>query len=160
MTAPLTLTDPAQQALERIAAIARSALGRDIDRRALWGLLPSPSASPLDNELAWQSPALRAKTIYAARRKRDRAFGEHACLLADPAWDIMLDLFVAHHEQRAVSVSSACIAACVAPTTALRWINSLERRRLIERVPDLDDRRRHFLTLSVEGLRLVEAALA
>ena len=46
-------------------------------------------------------------------------FGEG--LFADPAWDIMLDLFAARIEGKDITVSSAGIAACVPPTTALRW---------------------------------------
>jgi len=37
--------------------------------------------------------------------------------LADPAWDMLLDLTAARAESRAVSVSSLCIAAGVPTTT-------------------------------------------
>ncbi|MGJ3628472.1 hypothetical protein AB5I41_18845 [Sphingomonas sp. MMS24-JH45] len=38
---------------------------------------------------------------------------------------MLLDLFAAELERARVSVSSLCIAAAVAPTTALRWIGRM-----------------------------------
>ena len=49
------------------------------------------------------------------RRSREKIFQPD--LFADPAWDILLDLFICDHINRDVSVSSACLAACVPPTT-------------------------------------------
>lgn len=81
------------------------------------------------------------------RNTRASIFGA-TDLFQDPAWDILLDLYAAHLEGRSVSVSSACIASMVPPTTALRWITVLEKRGLVLRAnDDLDARRRHlFLT--------------
>ena len=81
-----------------------------------------------------------------ARRLRDQYFGNG--LFEDPAWDMMLDLFAAELERAQVSVSSLCIAAAVAPTTALRWIARMTEAGLFERQPDPFDRRRAFLGLS------------
>ena len=133
---------------------------RAIVRLAQIALGSGDAAPPAASAAAPRSLATQAKARYAARRHRDRAFGAHPNLFADPAWDIMLDLCAAQHDGRAVSVSSACIAASVAPTTALRWIATLEGRGLVERTADDRDGRRHFLKLSIEGLRLVEQALA
>lgn len=85
-----------------------------------------------------------------ARRMRDDAFGASG-LFEDPAWDMLLDLFAAELERRQVSVSSLCIAAAVAPTTALRWIGKLIDARLLERRPDDLDRRRAFISLSAKA---------
>ncbi|WP_157134532.1 hypothetical protein [Sphingomonas sp. PAMC 26605] len=81
-----------------------------------------------------------------ARRLRDQHFG--AGLFEDPAWDMLLDLFAAELERAQVSVSSLCIAAAVAPTTALRWIARMTEAGLFERRPDPFDRRRAFMGLS------------
>lgn len=81
-----------------------------------------------------------------ARRLRDQFFGDG--MFEDPAWDMLLDLFAADLEGAQVSVSSLCIAAAVAPTTALRWIGRLTEAGLFDRLPDPADRRRAFLTLS------------
>ena len=80
------------------------------------------------------------------RRLRDRFFVSG--LFEDPAWDMLLDLFAAELEGGRVSVSSLCIAAAVAPTTALRWIARMTEAGLFERVPDPADRRRAFMRLA------------
>lgn len=75
--------------------------------------------------------------VDAARKhlhdRRLRASLFPADLFAEPAWDILLDLFIAEHEHKQIAVKSACIAAGVPMTTALRWITKLEKRGLIER---------------------------
>jgi hypothetical protein len=90
------------------------------------------------------------RKIIRARRLRDRFFGEG--VFEDPAWDMILDLFAAHLARAQVSVSSLCIAAAVAPTTALRWIAKLTDAGLFERQPDPFDRRRAFMALSPRAL--------
>lgn len=85
-----------------------------------------------------------------ARRLREEVFGLPG-LFEDPAWDMLLDLFAAELERRRVSVSSLCIAAAVAPTTALRWITKLIELGLFERRPDEFDRRRAFIALTARA---------
>ncbi|WP_168707906.1 hypothetical protein [Sphingopyxis sp. PAMC25046] len=80
------------------------------------------------------------------RRQRDRFFPPD--LFADPAWDILLDLYAADYEERHISVSSACIAAAVPATTALRWLKTLADSGQIVRVPDQADGRRIFVAIS------------
>ncbi|WP_267396358.1 MULTISPECIES: MarR family winged helix-turn-helix transcriptional regulator [unclassified Sphingomonas] len=84
-----------------------------------------------------------------ARRIRDQFFA--AGLFEDPAWDMLLDLFAAELEGVRVSVSSLCIAAAVAPTTALRWITKMSDMGLFLRQPDPQDRRRAFMALSAQA---------
>lgn len=81
-----------------------------------------------------------------SRRLRQQFF-DHG-LLEDPAWDMLLDLYAAELERAQVSVSSLCIAAAVAPTTALRWIAKMSDAGLFVRHPDPFDRRRAFMALS------------
>lgn len=89
----------------------------------------------------------RAKLYYRKRRDREQMFG-NSDLFADPAWDILIDLFIAREEGNQISVSSACIAAAVPGTTALRWINVLESRGHVIRFNDPHDARRVYLTLT------------
>lgn len=95
-----------------------------------------------------------SNNLYKVRRSRDRVFNEDE-LFADPAWDILLDLMNAELTNRSVSVTSACIAACVPPTTALRWVSLLEARDYVERIPDTLDGRRRFLKLTVKARTLM-----
>lgn len=94
------------------------------------------------------------KQIIRARRLRDEIFG--AELFADPAWDILLDAFLAHLEQRRVSVSHLCDAASVPATTALRWLSTLEQQGYLTREPDRYDGRRTWIRLSEKGIEALE----
>jgi DNA-binding MarR family transcriptional regulator len=98
-----------------------------------------------------------AQDILRLRRKREQRLG--ADLFADPVWDILLDLYVAHYRRNHVSVSSACLASMVPATTALRWLANLERKKMIVREPDRTDGRRYILSLSPDCLVALNALL-
>jgi DNA-binding MarR family transcriptional regulator len=86
------------------------------------------------------------RRIIRHRQLRARFFDDD--LFADPAWDILLDLAAARAEHKRVSVTSVCIASCVPPTTALRWIAQLTEAGLLQRIEDDTDRRRAFIALT------------
>ena len=140
----------------------RDEVGRIAQRlAALAGVAaqPLPDRAPEDGEDAPVDAGL-VRSIIRARRLRDAYFT--ADLFADPAWDMLLDLFAARLEQRQVSVSSLCIAASVPPTTALRWIGTMHDEGLFERQADPTDRRRAYIALSdkgVEGMKNYIAAV-
>lgn len=101
-----------------------------------------------------ETPAIEPQSVRNAirsRRLRDQFFP--STLLEDPGWDMLLDLFAAELEGRPVSVSSLCIAAAVAQTTALRWIGKMTDAELFQRRPDPFDRRRAFVTLTETARR-------
>ncbi len=107
------------------------------------------------------SPRLNAdviRGILRARRMRDDFFD--GGLFADPAWDMLLDMTVARLDGDNVSVSSLCIAACVPPTTALRWIKVMTDQGVFERAPDDNDARRVFVALSDTAYAAMEAYVA
>jgi DNA-binding MarR family transcriptional regulator len=93
----------------------------------------------------------RAQALYDLRRARDTFFGCNADLFSEPAWDILLDLFIAHERGIRVSVGSACIGACVSQSTGLRWIATLEHRGMVKRESDALDGRRTFVSLTPEA---------
>jgi hypothetical protein len=108
-------------------------------------LTPERSPSqPTDDEPQW---LLKARQTYRDRRRRDAIFGD-ADLFGEPAWDILLDLFIAAREGKRISITSACIGAAAPSTTALRWLNVLEREGLIERQGDARDMRRSYVRLT------------
>lgn len=91
----------------------------------------------------------RAKSVrrmLRQRRMREQYFP--ADLFADPAWDMLLDLYAARLERQPVSVSSLCIAAAVPATTALRWIKTMTEAGLFVREADPQDGRRIFIALA------------
>ena len=93
--------------------------------------------------------AAEVRALIRARRLRDQFFTPE--LFADPAWDMLLDLYAARLEYKLVAVSSLCIAASVPPTTALRWIKTLTDTGLFIRRADPQDGRRVFIELSDAG---------
>jgi DNA-binding MarR family transcriptional regulator len=95
------------------------------------------------------------RALLKLRRNRDRFFGGN--LFADPAWDILLELYAAELGQFRVSVGSLCTAAAVPATTALRWISHLEQEGMIVRRADPTDARRQFLMLSREATEAMSA---
>ena len=88
------------------------------------------------------------KLFYIERFRRRRFLPEE--LLGEPAWDMILDLFYAHLIGKRVSVTSACLASGVPPTTGLRWLGQLEQRKMVYRESDPDDNRRTFVCLTAD----------
>jgi hypothetical protein len=117
-----------------------------------------PAADAAEADPAQDAILLRtAREIAAVRTKRSQHFRSE--LFAEPAWDMLLDLFIAHLEGRQVYVSSLCIAASVPATTALRYIQDLERHGEIVSTPDAEDGRRRWLWLSESAVAAMRAIL-
>jgi DNA-binding MarR family transcriptional regulator len=135
---------------DEVPPMTRDALA---DRRPDYAAAPGEAAPP-------PVTAREVRAAIRARRLRDQFF--ESGLFEDPAWDILLDLFAAELERAQVSVSSLCIAAAVAPTTALRWIAKMTEAGLLVRHADPFDRRRAFMGLSpsaLEGMRRYAGAV-
>lgn len=92
-----------------------------------------------------------------ARRLREEIFG--AGLFADPAWDILLDLFTAEAKGERVQISSLAIAARVPHSTAIRWARIMTGVGLVVRERDPDDGRRVHVSLSQHARDLMEEYL-
>ena len=114
----------------------------------------SGTHSLLDADAAKRARARLVRQEIRRRRKRESCWP--ADLFADPAWDMLLDLYAATCEGKEVSVSSLCIAAAVPATTALRWIKTLVAEGTFLRREDADDRRRIFVGLSDEAFARME----
>ncbi|MBY8820830.1 MarR family transcriptional regulator [Sphingomonas colocasiae] len=97
-------------------------------------------------EIPRNEALVRAREHLNARRARARFLPVD--LFGEPAWDLLLDLFIAGEENKSVSITSACIASGAPPTTALRWIGVLDERGLIAKMPDSEDGRRIYVSLT------------
>lgn len=146
----LRYAEPADpRALGRIAsrlselAAECVALGFDMGLPVALAPLPDPMTARRGDDLA-----RRIHSYLVARRARSRVLDGD--WFADPAWDLLLDLLAAQCLGRRVSISSACIAASVPATTALRWIDKLVREKLLVREDDPADGRRSYLALAPE----------
>jgi DNA-binding MarR family transcriptional regulator len=80
-----------------------------------------------------------ALELLSWRRRREQLFGAH--MFSEPVWDMMLDLLVHHEQGRLVNVTSLCVASMASFSTALRWIQAMEKEGFVIREPDPHDRR-------------------
>jgi DNA-binding MarR family transcriptional regulator len=81
-----------------------------------------------------------------ARRVRDTMFAPG--LFADPAWDILLDLYASEARGECVQISSLAFAARVPHSTAIRWARIMTAKGLILRDKNPRDARRIHVRLS------------
>lgn len=112
-----------------------------------------PSQDTQDDDLAEY-----AERIYQERRRRTRHFPAH--LFAEPAWDILLDLFVNGIRHRAISITSACIAGGIPATTGLRWLGVLEKEGILVREMSEEDARVTLVRLSDHGMDMMRGYLS
>lgn len=102
----------------------------------------------------------RLTTVLAwikGRTNRNQVFGDD--LFAEPAWDMLLDLYANYRLNRTVTIGDLCVASRAPMSTALRWLGLLERKNLVSRTADPLDRRRAFITLTDEGRAKMEKTL-
>jgi DNA-binding MarR family transcriptional regulator len=85
------------------------------------------------------------RIIRAWRSRRDLPGSD---LFSDPAWDMLLALFLAELKQHRVTTSQLIKATTVSNTSALRWLNALEQRGLIIRRRAPLDGRSFFVELT------------
>lgn len=72
----------------------------------------------------------------------------HDDIFADPAWDMLIHLFHANLAGYRVTITNLARASGVPHTTALRWMDTLQARRLANRVQNPYDRRSVFIELT------------
>lgn len=87
-----------------------------------------------------------ARRLYRLRRQRDQEFGPR--LFGEPAWDLLLDLYIAASDPRLVSVVSSSIAASVSAQDTARWLTLLEEHGLVERLSPDTEMSRAIVTLT------------
>lgn len=155
------LTELPEQFYERLNSLIEAAQSLSRVPMAPVGFSPQPDRRQGDPGLG-NLEALRSGVSHASlvrrrimlRRRRDELFPSG--LFADPAWDMLLDLYGAYIAQHRVPVSSLCIAAAVPATTALRWIGRLEKEGLVTRRSDPHDGRRVFIELTQDAIQAME----
>ena len=99
-----------------------------------------------------------ARFSLEARQGRVEHFSP--AMFGEPAWDLLLALYVTQADTPAPAVSSLAKAAGIAITTAFRWIEYLEEKRLIERQRSSDDGRALTVALTTEGRARLEGFFA
>ena len=98
-----------------------------------------------------------AEAVLTERRlRRDYLPGE---LFHEPAWDMLLALFVARDDRQPMNIKALVSMSDAPVTTSQRWIEHLHKLKLIDRVIDPADRRRVEISLSHAGDQAMRAYL-
>lgn len=111
---------------------------------------PAESRAANANQIGDTVPGDLARKAFADRRRRAAIAGTDG-LFGEPAWDILLDLFIAAEEGRQVALESACAHAGVPDTNAQRWVAILERRGMVLRESSPQARWREYLRLTPQA---------
>lgn len=94
-----------------------------------------------------QAALANARRTGRRRLLRRQLLGADA-LFGEPAWDMLIDLFIHHCKGVPVSTSSLCVASDLSMSSALRLVQRMIDADLLEREADPEDGRRNFINLS------------
>jgi DNA-binding MarR family transcriptional regulator len=114
--------------------------------------IPRPKSNPARQQLA-----TFARALQGIRARRE--IGLPGIAFGEPTWDMLLDLYIHSVGRNNISVSSLCTAAAVPQSTALRWIDTMVAQGHFVRLPDPNDGRRHYVSLSAALVDAMEAFL-
>lgn len=151
VTAEWTLTHCAKGGLSDDLVVHVPLRLKREDARALFEMEArnAPVVRPQYNGAGFDDAASAARSLLVIERRRQK-IGGCVGLFSDPAWFLMVDLFVRESEGNETSISSAVIASGVPPTTGLRCLTALVNEGKLIRRPDPADERRVFVVLSAE----------
>jgi DNA-binding MarR family transcriptional regulator len=104
-----------------------------------------------------QQEVLRADAAREQFRRhlRRRLFDPH--LFGEPAWDILLALYVIDNVERRLSIAQLTTITHVPLTTALRWLAHLEEQDLVSRAVAPSDQRMVLIELTDAGRRSIDS---
>ena len=125
----------------------------ELEARAAEDGSEPPSLGFSDDKLA-----TIATSIYRTRQNRTRYF--EPSLFAEPAWDMLLDLFINKVRGARISTSSLCLAAGVPQATGLRWIGLLNDQGLLRRQRAPDDARLMLIDITPKAFQLMRRCLS
>jgi DNA-binding MarR family transcriptional regulator len=90
-----------------------------------------------------------ARQIRFSRDLRQKSFDRN--IFGEPAWDILLALYVIDGDQRRLNNGELAKLTGLAMAIALRWLDYLEEQGLIDRNPNPFDQRTAYVELSNNG---------
>ena len=134
LLAALLRNDPSGQELQRFVQVA--------------GSQPSDRLTFVD----------RARGVVVERRRRTKFLAP--TMFGEPGWDILLGLYIAEVSGPAQSVGSISNLIGKPLTTTIRWIDYLEKERLIVRTPHPLDSRMLMLELTEKGRQVLDGYFA
>ena len=87
-----------------------------------------------------------AESIIEARRRRAEIF--NPAMFGEPAWELLLTLFVMDREGPRLTIGRLAQVAGIKLTTALRWLEYLEDQAFVRREQHPTDARTAFIELT------------
>ena len=128
--------------------------GQDVeDARRLLSLLASGEAAAPSPQKTYVE---RAREILLRRKRREQIFGKG--MFGEPAWDMLLLLYV--EPGRRQTVSRLAELAGLSKSTAIRWMDYLEEQKLVRRETHPTDKRSISVELSSRGRDSMETYLS
>ncbi len=116
---------------------------------------------PPSNANSEPAPLLSGKRVRdIARLRASRANYFPVDLFAEPAWDILLNLYASHLDQRRECIGGIIALSGVPATTGLRWVHKLADEKLILLSDDPFDQRRKWVALSPKAVSGLESFFA
>lgn len=99
----------------------------------------------------------RARIVLHARRLRERFF--HRIMFGEPAWDILLMLYVSEQSSGRLTMGRLAEWVDTPLTTVVRWVKFLEEEGFVARQPHPTDRRTVFIRLRQKGRAALDSYL-
>jgi DNA-binding MarR family transcriptional regulator len=98
-----------------------------------------------------------ASLILEMRRRRARHFKQ--AMFGEPAWDMLLTLYVSSGSTR-LTVGRLTSRSGSPPTTGLRWLDYLEREEFVVRRENVRDARTELVEITEKGRSVLEGYLS
>jgi DNA-binding MarR family transcriptional regulator len=111
------------------------------------------AASPEQRQMLREHASL----IRSARDLRQESFDRN--IFGEPAWEMLLALYVIDGEQRRLSTRQVAKLASLSLTTTLRWLDYLEEQDLVSRQTNPFDHRVVYTELSDKGRAAMDTYL-
>lgn len=125
----------------------------------LFSLLPSSERAreAPSNEYPPEALLKRAESILRVRRSRERLFCR--AMIGEPAFDLLLSLYLRSGEKE-ISLTSLATSAGVPYSSAMRWIRYLVDKGHVERTESRSDRRATCVELTPSGRAMMDEFLS
>lgn len=107
---------------------------------------PARDSTPARRQSALQT----ARKAYRDRQSRSAFVGSRE-IFGEPAWDMLLDLFIKQTEEEEITCKCANLSDEAPLSTEVRWLKVLEQHGLISCQPDPDDGARSLIHLTPVG---------
>lgn len=102
--------------------------------------------------------AAAAAAVHRARQRRAQHF--NPALFSEPAWDMLLELFVNRTRGLRVATTHLCAASGTPLATCVRWIGTLEAQGLLRRYRVPEDRRLTLIELTASAYDAMRGYIA